>query len=148
MGCLFISEGITILYPVFAMAVLTFMVLLRLGFLRLRSVREKTLPYSYYQVPSAGEGPPAMQQAVRNYANLHEAPLLFYVVAILFFATAHVDLFAVGLAWAFVAARIVHSWIHLTNNTVIWRFSFFTLGQLCLFALWGLLICRVLGTSY
>jgi len=41
-----------------------------------------------------------------------------------------------GLAWAFVAARVAHSWIHCTYNKVMHRFRAYALSVFALLALW------------
>ena len=41
----------------------------------------------------------------------------------------------VGLAWAYVGLRVVHSLVQILSNRVIIRFSVFALASLCLMAL-------------
>jgi len=42
----------------------------------------------------------------------------------------------VALAWGYVAARLVHAWVHLGGNRVRHRLRVFALGWLCLLGLW------------
>src|SRR5205085_734541 len=42
--------------------------------------------------------------------------VLFYVLTILALMTRHADLLFVIMAWIFVALRIVHAYIHVTDN--------------------------------
>ena len=44
-----------------------------------------------------------------------------------------------GLAWTYVAARVLHSAIHCTYNTVMHRFRAFALSMLVLLVLWAVL---------
>jgi hypothetical protein len=74
----------------------------------------------------------------RNYMNLLELPMLFYVVCVLLYVTAGASSFAVGLAWLYVALRILHSAIHLSYNHVIHRLTVFSLSNAALTALWAL----------
>ena len=44
-----------------------------------------------------------------------------------------------GAAWAFVASRYVHTWLHLTSNVVQQRFAAFVIGLGLLVAMWVVL---------
>jgi hypothetical protein len=68
--------------------------------------------------------------------NLLELPVLFYVACIVVYMTDTVSAATVGLAWAFVAARVLHSVIHLTYNNVMHRLTVFTASNFVLVALW------------
>ena len=72
----------------------------------------------------------------RNFMNLLEVPLLFYVVSIFIFITQHVDMLFVYLAWAYVVLRIVHSAIHLGYNNVVHRALIFGLSNAVLVIMW------------
>jgi hypothetical protein len=72
----------------------------------------------------------------RNLMNLLELPVLFYVVCLSLFVTRHVTGIDVGLAWAFVLSRLVHTIIHLSSNNVLHRMLAFNAGSLILIALW------------
>jgi hypothetical protein len=71
-----------------------------------------------------------------NYRNLFEMPMLFYVAILVAAQTGQTGSLVLGLAWAYVAARAVHSWIHCTYNKVMHRFRAFALSALALLALW------------
>jgi hypothetical protein len=70
-----------------------------------------------------------------NYNHLHEAPTLFYAVAIVLAITGQGEGINTMIAWAYVALRIVHSIVQATFNRVIIRFSLFALSSLALMAL-------------
>ena len=70
-----------------------------------------------------------------NYNHLHEAPTLFYAVAIVLAIIGQGDGFNTTLAWAYVALRVVHSLVQATVNKVAVRFAFFALSSLVLMAL-------------
>ena len=72
----------------------------------------------------------------RNYMNLLEISVLFYVACLSFNATRHVLPVDVSIALAFVALRIVHSSIHLTYNNAYHRGMVFGLSVNALLALW------------
>jgi hypothetical protein len=50
-----------------------------------------------------------------------------------------VNVATLGLAWAFVALRVVHSAIQCTYNRVWHRFYAYLAGGLVLWTLWGVL---------
>ncbi|WP_285712952.1 MAPEG family protein [Erythrobacter oryzae] len=70
-----------------------------------------------------------------NYNHLHEAPTLFYAVAIVLAIIGQGDGFNTTLAWAYVACRVLHSIVQATWNKVAVRFALFALSSLALMAL-------------
>lgn len=70
-----------------------------------------------------------------NYNHLHEAPTLFYAVAIVLAIIGRGDGFNTTLAWAYVGLRIAHSLVQATVNRVAVRFALFALSSLALMAL-------------
>ena len=78
-----------------------------------------------------------------NYNHLHEAPTLFYAVAIVLAIIGQGDGFNTTLAWAYVALRVVHSLVQATVNKVQTRFLLFLASTLCLI---GLAIRALLAT--
>lgn len=125
-----------ILYPVFAMVALTAVAIFRLGALRYMAVRRRQVDPGYYKTYQGQGEPERIAATSRHVVNLFETPVLFYVVVILAYVTGQTDGLILTLAWAYVAARVVHSWIHLTSNVVIWRFRIFILSWLLLLAMW------------
>ena len=70
-----------------------------------------------------------------NYNHLHEAPTLFYAVAIVLAIVGQGDGFNTTLAWAYVGFRVAHSIVQATWNKVAVRFALFALSSLALMAL-------------
>ncbi|MFO6429199.1 MAPEG family protein [Erythrobacter sp. W302b] len=70
-----------------------------------------------------------------NYNHLHEAPTLFYAVAIVLAIIGQGDGLNTTLAWAYVVLRIAHSLVQATVNRVAVRFALFALSSLALMAL-------------
>ena len=64
----------------------------------------------------------------RNLANLYELPTIFISLCLTAFVAGLVNGVLVGLAWAFVASRAVHSAIHVTTNNVLHRVLAFVSG--------------------
>ena len=125
-----------IFYPVIALVLWTFMVLLLVPRARFKAAREKKVRASDFAVGESENVPPEARLPNRNYMNLLELPVLFYVACIVLYVTGKVDALGLGLAWAFVALRIAHSAVHLTYNRVIHRLRVFALSVAVLLALW------------
>jgi len=79
--------------------------------------------------------PSHVQWKAHNYNHLHEAPTVFYAMALLLALIGQGDGVNAKIAWAYVALRIIHSLIHATINKVVLRFTVFNLSSLCLIAL-------------
>jgi hypothetical protein len=87
--------------------------------------------------------PDAVRIPNRNYMNLLELPVLFYVVCVLFYVAVAPSPSAIGLAWVYVALRVLHSVVHLTYNHVIHRLILFAVSNGVLFTLWILAATRL-----
>lgn len=79
--------------------------------------------------------PPQVQWKAYNYNHLHEAPTVFYAIAISLAIVGGGDGLAAQLGWAYVALRVVHSLVQATVNKVMLRFLVFVLSSLVLMAL-------------
>jgi len=133
-----------ILYPVFAMFFLVVGVLVRMAQLRVGAVGSGEVNVKYYRTYQGGEEPEHMRVITRHFINLFEVPVLFYVVVILTYITREVSPWMIGCAWAYVAARYVHSYVHLTSNDVLLRFRVFIASGLVLLVMWMSLLVRLM----
>ena len=79
--------------------------------------------------------PPQVQWKADNYNHLHEAPTVFYAIALLLALIGQGDGLNAMLAWAYVGLRVLHSLVQVTINKVLLRFGLFALSSLCLMAL-------------
>lgn len=70
-----------------------------------------------------------------NYNHLHEAPTLFYAVALVLAFMGAGDGTGELLGWAYVLLRIAHSVVQALVNRVVVRFALFALSTLVLMAL-------------
>ena len=88
---------------------------------------------------------PGVRSVADNYNHLHEQPTIFY--ALMFFAvlTGGGDAVTLGLAWAYVMLRVVHSLVQATFNRVVVRFSIFALATFALMAMAAREALRLLG---
>lgn len=139
-------QPIAILYPAFVMALLTFVVAVWLLHCRIKAVKAGLTPL-YFKLNHGAKLPDYLVQATQHYDNQFEMPVLFYVVLLLAYVTQGVDLPMIGLAWAFVVTRVVHTVIHLSSNRLRWRRDVFLVGFAILVTLWGLLLAHLLINS-
>ena len=70
-----------------------------------------------------------------NYNHLHEAPTVFYAVALTLAIIGAGDGMNAMIAWGYVGLRIAHSLVQVTFNRVVVRFALFALSSLALIAL-------------
>jgi len=127
-----------IFFPLGAMALLTFLVLGFIPARRFRAVfagRATADDFKYGESPAV---PGDVSIPNRNYMNLLELPILFYVGGLMYFVAGRLDEAALIVAWAYVAIRAVHSAIHLTYNNVMHRLTAFALSNFVLMAFWVL----------
>ena len=122
--------------PVGALVFLTFTILLLIPLRRFRAGfagQVKTDDFKFGESPAV---PGEVAIPNRNMMNLLELPMLFYVAALMYYVTGKVDPMVLGIAWAYVALRAIHSLIHVTYNNVVHRLTAFTLSNFVLGAFW------------
>jgi len=125
-----------ILYPMVALAGLTFVVLLLIPIARFRAAWRGRVTAADFRYGESPNVPGQVSLPNRNLMNLLELPVLFYVVCLAFYVTGKLDAAALYLAWAYVGLRAAHSVIHLTYNNVFHRLSAFAASNVVLVALW------------
>lgn len=79
--------------------------------------------------------PHTVQWKAHNYNHLHEAPTVFYAVALVLAMIGQGSGLNATIAWAYVGLRVIHSLVQVTINKVVLRFGLFALSSLCLIAL-------------
>ena len=130
----------SILFPMIALATLTFAVLMLIPVRRFRAGIAGQVQYDDFRYGESARVPPEVSIPNRNMMNLLELPLLFYVACLVYLVIGRVDEFALALAWLYVALRIVHSAIHVTYNRVRHRLIAFALSNVVLVMFWTNLI--------
>ena len=131
-----------LIYPMFAMVLLTFIVLIRLFRTRTQSVASGAVKASFYKTYQGDAEPEAAQKLTRHFSNLFEAPTLYYA-ACLAGLTMHVtDLAFLIMAWAYVVARLIHAYIHLGKNKIYPRIYAYFSSWIILLVMWGYLALR------
>ena len=134
-----------ILYPTFALFFLVTLVFLRMRSLRFAAVRRNEVSVKYYRAFTGDEEPEEIRVVTRNFINLFEVPVLFYVVVLMTYVTHQVTYWMVACAWLYVALRYAHTFIHLTSNDVIVRFSLYLASGVVLFVMWATLLIALLA---
>ncbi len=131
------------LWPSFAMVAVTSLVWLMLYVQRLGEMsRERIDPQ---QISSSAQSAARLRdtRAADNLRNLFELPVLFHVGVLIAFVSASADAGLLGVAWAFVTLRAVHSAIQCTYNRVMHRFAAYALASVLLWIFWVLLALRL-----
>ena len=128
-----------IVAPVFVLAgwtmfIWTWMLITRLPALRAAGVKLGKLRGGTGR-NAEGVVPDVVQWKAHNYNHLHEAPTIFYAVALGLAIIGHGGGLNAQLAWLYVALRIVHSLIQVLWNKVIWRLGVYIASQLVIAAL-------------
>jgi hypothetical protein len=126
-----------ILFPVIALAALTFVVLLLIPYRRFSAGFRGEVKGDDFRLGEAEHVPEWVRLPNRNLMNLLELPVLFYVVCILYFVTDRVEESAVAIAWSYVVLRVVHTAIHISYNKVRHRLYAFALSNVALIVLWA-----------
>jgi|SRR5262252_9021147 len=125
-----------ILWPVCAMALLTFLVMLLIPFRRFRAGFAGRVTYKDFRYGESPNVPGDVCIPNRNYMNLLEAPTLFYVVCIAAYAAQMVTPGFILMAWTYFGLRVLHSVIHLTYNNVKHRLGLFAASNVVLVLMW------------
>jgi hypothetical protein len=132
-----------LVYPMFALVVLTSSILIRLFRARVRAVSTGTVSASYFRTYQEGEEPVASAKLSRHFTNLFESPVLFYVGCLAAMVVNHVSVTLLALAWLYVIARIVHAFVHTGSNRLRQRIAAYFASWLALFAMWLVLVVSV-----
>jgi hypothetical protein len=132
-----------LVYPMFAMLLLSFSVLVRLFRARKRAVREGTTPVAFYRVYQGHAETEEAAKLARNFANLFEAPTLFYVGCLAAMVAGVTGPVLVAVAWCYVVTRIVHTLVHTGPNRIRHRLAIYFIGWLFLLLFWSWLVFSV-----
>ena len=124
-----------LLLPAFVQFALTVYVLTRMGQGRVRAVRSGQVKLPEVDTKTAYSE--TVQRFANNYVSQFELPVLFYAVLAFALATELIDFALIGLAWAFVGSRLVHSFVHTGSNRIATRFKVFVAGLVFLVGMWA-----------
>jgi len=128
--------GVAILQPVVVLAAWTMVMWFWLYGSRLPAMTaQKIDPEELSTITSSELNamlPPQVAWKAHNYNHLHEAPTVFYAVAIVLAIVGAGDGLNAQMAWVYVGLRILHSLVQSTINRVMIRFLLFAASSFCL----------------
>lgn len=131
--------GMAILQPVVALAAWTMVMWAWMYATRIPAMNKAKLSEEELSTLTQGKLdavlPPQVQWKAYNYNHLHEAPTVFYAVAIVLAIVGQGDGLNAVLAWIYVSLRVIHSLVQATVNKVMLRFAVFVASSLVLMAL-------------
>jgi hypothetical protein len=125
-----------IFYPAAALVLVTLLVLAIVPYRRFKAAFARQVNAGDFRYGESARVPGHVSLPNRNYMNLLELPLLFYLACIILYLIKAVDTAAVSLAWTYVALRVGHSFVHVTYNNVFHRLGFFAASYVVLVVLW------------
>ena len=126
-----------ILWPTFALVALVFTVWIVLFVARFGHMRRHPpAPENFTNGEAAMRYFRPVEMPASNLANLFEMPVLYFALVPLLLITRHGDHVQVALAWAYVALRCLHSFIHIGPKKVKARFAAYLASCAVLSAMW------------
>ena len=132
-----------VLAPLFAQVALSFLLLAWQGYLRVGLVRSGAVRMRDIALGEPN-WPPDATKAANAFSNQFELPVLFYMAVVVAIVVSAASTAFVVLCWLFVATRVVHAAIHLTDNNVPRRSFAYTAGYVVLVVIWIMLFTGVL----
>lgn len=137
-----------LVYPMAAMVLLTALVLTRMVLGRFAAVRRGEVDGRFYKTfQGDAVEPRKAAQHTRHFLNLFESPVLFYAGCITAMVVGQGTGLIVWLAWAYVAFRVAHAFVHLGSNKIPPRMAMYGASWIVLLAIWGTLVVRVASSS-
>ena len=129
--------GMDILQPVVALMIWTMIIWAWMYITRIPAMQKAQIQPDEAQIVGLLDQklPQSVQWKAHNYNHLHEAPTVFYAVAIVLAIIGQGDGMNAFIAWIYVGLRVIHSLVHVTANKVMVRFVLFLLSSLALIAL-------------
>lgn len=137
---------VALLAPVFVQMGLTLALLYAMGFMRVGAVRRREVRLAEIALGQQA-WPVAVTKVSNAFRNQFELPVLYYVLVLIAILTRQADDAMVLLAWLFVALRLLHAAIHVTNNNVLNRFRAYVAGALVLTVMWGYLAIGIFASG-
>ena len=130
---------LSILQPVVALAAWTMIMWIWMYATRIPAMlAAKVDTDAYVKEPGASLDtllPPSVQWKSHNYNHLHEAPTVFYAVALVLLLSGEGGGRTAILGCAYVGLRVLHSLVQATVNKVTVRFAIFVLSSVVLMSL-------------
>ncbi|MEX2035574.1 MAG: MAPEG family protein [Xanthobacteraceae bacterium] len=132
-----------ILLPLFVQVALTFVLGFWLAGLRAPAVRRGEVRPRDVALREPNWPKPTLQVG-NAYQNQFEAPVLYYLLTVLAVVTKQADVLFVVLSWVFVLSRVVHAYVHVTDNHLGRRGALFGIGAIVLAIMWLIFAAGIL----
>ena len=129
-----------ILHPMLGMIALSGLVIVVLLSSRLSRVIKNwgNLQHAEHSEVSRPQLPRPLRLITENYNHIFEQPTLFFATCAYIYMAGQTDALHVGLAWAYVGLRLLHTITQVTLNNVTLRVTCFASSSACLVVM----ICR------
>ncbi len=129
-----------------AQMLLTSGVMLVMAKRRFSAAKNQEIHYHAFRTMDLAGANEGVITASRNFDNLFQMPLLFFVAVLTILHFQLADFIFVVLSASYVALRLLHSLVHVTSNHVRKRFNLFLSSCILLWLLWCRL-CWMLFTA-
>jgi hypothetical protein len=136
-----------LIYPMAAMVLLTFVVLIAMFRSRVNAVKTGAANTGFYKTYQEGGEPRETAQLSRQLVNLFESPTLFYAACIVGMVTGQNSVLLIAMAWAYVGLRVMHAYIHTGRNSLPSRIRAYFSSWLVLLGMWGTLVYGVASSQ-
>lgn len=136
-----------LVYPMAAMVLLTAGVMIRMVIGRVSAVKRGEVDARFYKTYQGDPEPRAAAQNTRHFVNLFESPVLFYAACLAAMVTGITGSLLYWLAWAYVACRVAHAFVHLGSNRIPPRMAIYGASWVVLLAMWATLVTGVANAS-
>ncbi len=136
-----------LLLIMFIQVLLTFSVMIIMGRRRFSAARKGEIAMGDFTAMRLEGAPEAVRIADRNFINQFEVPLLFFIASVTALQLAPDNVYFIALAGAFVITRCMHSYVHLTHNTLKTRYYLFLTGCVLVLCMWLVLLVSQWVTS-
>jgi hypothetical protein len=133
----------SLIYPMFAMVLLTVVILARLFRSRVQAVKDGQVSAAFFRTYQGEVEPELPTKLSRQFNNLFEAPVLFYVACLAAMVTHQVTLPFLSLAWGYVIVRVLHAYVHVGGNRLGKRIKAYMLSWLVLLLMWLYLVVLI-----
>lgn len=137
-----------LLYPMIAMAGLTFLVGGLLFSIRVAAVRGGKIKMKYFRTYNEGSSTELELKASQHFANLFEVPVLFYAASITAMILPVQGSGILVAAWVFFASRVAHAFMHIGPNRIFPRMISFFLGFFSAVAMWFLIALEAASRAH
>lgn len=134
----------TLVYPVLAQILWTFIIMLVMGRARVGAVGSREVKMRDIAL-SGDKWPDRVRALGNNVSNQFETPVLFYALCGIGTYVGATGWGMAFCAWVYVASRLAHSFIHTGANDVRKRGGVFLVGMVALMAMWAGIVLRLAG---